>query len=225
MRMHDALDDVCARLLRAGSLPLSGGTPTTVLVTISQEELTNRLGFGETSDGTLIPTRQLLQMASEADIIPAVLNRSGLLLDLGRSRRVATKNQTLALIARDGGCSFPGCAHPPEWCDRHHIDPWIAGGLTDVSNLTLLCRYHHGNFVRHGWTCRLNAAGVPEWVPPRWIDPEQRPLTNRRIDRRGIDRLVRRSVPDKARCEPDKSSAAGAKSTPNGSRPPALQPA
>jgi hypothetical protein len=223
--MHDALDDVCARLLRAGSLPLSGGTPTTVLVTISQEELTNRLGFGETSDGTLIPTRQLLQMASEADIIPAVLNRSGLLLDLGRSRRVATKNQTLALIARDGGCSFPGCAHPPEWCDRHHIDAWIAGGLTDVRNLTLLCRYHHGNFVRHGWTCRLNAAGVPEWIPPRWIDPEQRPLTNRRIDHRGIDRLVRRSLPDKARCEPDKGSGTAGKPTPNGSRSPALQPA
>jgi hypothetical protein len=119
----------------------------------------------------------------------------------------------------------PGCAHPPEWCDRHHIDAWIAGGLTDVSNLTLLCRYHHGNFVRHGWTCRLNAAGVPEWIPPRWIDPEQRPLTNRRIDHRGIDQLVRRSLPDKARCEPDKGSATAGKPTPNGSRSPALQPA
>ena len=35
----------------------------------------------------------------------------------------------MALIARDGGCSFPGCTHPPSWCDRHHILDWILGGI------------------------------------------------------------------------------------------------
>ena len=44
----------------------------------------------------------------------------------------------MALIARDAGCSFPGCTHPPQWCDRHHILDWILGGLTDLDNLTLL---------------------------------------------------------------------------------------
>lgn len=195
MRMHDALDDVCARLLRSGGLPDSGGTPTTLIVTLSAEDLSRRLGFGETSDGTLIPIPQLLQLASEADIIPVVLNQSGLLLEMGRSRRVATKNQTLALIARDGGCSFPGCAHPPEWCDRHHIKEWISGGATSVSNLTLLCRYHHGNFVSHGWTCRMNAGGLPEWIPPRWLDREQRPLVNQRISGRQLRQVLDRGGP------------------------------
>ncbi|HEY5979767.1 MAG TPA: hypothetical protein VIT41_09040 [Microlunatus sp.] len=37
----------------------------------------------------------------------------GAALDLYRTRRIASPAQTLALIARDAGCSFPGCdAHP-----------------------------------------------------------------------------------------------------------------
>ena len=67
------------------------------------------------------PTAKLLQLANNADIIPTVLTATGAVLDLGRSRRIASRPQTLALIARDGGCSFPGCAHPPQYCERHHI--------------------------------------------------------------------------------------------------------
>jgi Domain of unknown function (DUF222)/HNH endonuclease len=180
-RMHDALEDVCDRMLRSTGLPDSGGTPATVIVTISIEDLLAKAGYGTVSDGTLIPAGQLLKIANAADIIPTVLAKSGAVLDQGRSRRVATVNQTLALTARDRGCSFPGCAHPPEWCERHHITPWIDGGKTDLSNLTLLCRYHHHNFLSRGWTCEINADGLPWWRPPRWLDPQQRPILNTRI--------------------------------------------
>jgi hypothetical protein len=136
--------------------PTPAAPPATVIVTITLEDLLDRLGFGTTSDGTPIPTDQLLKMANQADILPTVLSKTANLLDQGRSRRVATANQTMALIARDRGCSFPGCTHPPEWCERHHIKEWINGGKTDLRNLTLLCRYHHHNFVSKGWTCQLN---------------------------------------------------------------------
>jgi hypothetical protein len=89
----------------------------------------------------------------------------------------------MALIARDAGCSFPGCTHPPSFCDRHHILDWILGGPTDLENLTLLCRYHHTHFLQKGWTCRINPDGLPEWIPPRWIDQDQQPHINTRIQR------------------------------------------
>ena len=180
-RRHDALEDVCDRLLRAGTLPDSGGTPATVIVTVSLQDLTERTGYGQTTDGTLLPTADVLRLADQADILPTVLTASGAVLEMGRSRRVATPTQTLALIARDTGCSFPACDHPPEWCERHHITEWIDGGLTNLDNLTLLCRYHHHNFASHGWTCTLNGDGLPEWTPPWWIDPEQKPRINTRI--------------------------------------------
>jgi hypothetical protein len=180
-RLHDALEDLCDRLLRTGDQPASAGTPATVIVTIDAESLLARTGHGVASTGTLIPVARLLELAAEAEIIPTVLNRGGAVLSLGRSRRIASRAQTLALVARDGGCSFPGCSHPPEWCERHHVRAWVDGGSTDLDNLTLLCRYHHHNFASRGWVCRLNTDGLPEWVPPRHVDRTQTPLINTRI--------------------------------------------
>ncbi len=180
-RTHDALEDLCDRQLRVGDIPDACGIPATVIVTIDADDLTNRVGSGRTADGTLIPTAKLLQLANSAEIIPAVLTASGEVLDLGRSRRIASRSQTLALIARDGGCSFPGCAHPPQYCERHHIREWLNGGLTNLKNLTLVCAYHHHNFLARGWTCRINSDGIPEWTPPKWVDRDQKPMINTRL--------------------------------------------
>ncbi len=180
-RMHDALEEVCDRILHAGDLPASGGTPTSLIIIIDWDALLKRAGYGVSSDGTLIPVSEVLHAAAEAEIIPTVLDASGAVLSLGRSRRVANGTQTMALAARDGGCSFPGCDRPPEWCERHHILAWIDGGMTDLDNLTLLCAYHHHNFAQRGWTCLIGADRLPSWVPPRWVDRVQRPLRNNRI--------------------------------------------
>ena len=225
-RLHDALDEACSRLLRAGGLPASGGTPATVIVTIDLNDLLAHTGAlpsdlvpdlnatprggperepsstdptitrsdaaapgrvrrrprrGVTSQGAVLTVPDLLDLAGEAEIYPVVLTNHGVLLEMGRSRRIANKHQTVALIARDGGCSFPGCDHPPEWCERHHIVPWQYDGPTELRNLTLLCGYHHRNFLNRGWQVRLNPDGLPEWLPPRWIDPDQRPRINNRI--------------------------------------------
>ncbi len=180
-RQHDALEDLCDRQLRAGDVPDAGGIPATVIVTIDVDDLVGRVGHGRSTDGTLLPTAKLLELANSADIIPAALTASGEVLDLGRTRRIASRPQTLALIARDGGCSFPGCAHPPQYCERHHIREWIDGGLTNLNNLTLVCAYHHHNFLARGWTCKINTDGIPEWTPPRWVDRDQKPMINTRI--------------------------------------------
>lgn len=180
-RMHDALEEVLDRVLRAGSQPGWGGAPATVIITMTEESLRSRTGCGTTSEGTRLSAAAVLELAEQAEVIPAVLNDASAVLSLGRSRRIASREQTLALVARDGGCSFPGCDHPPEWCERHHIEAWIDDGPTDLDNLTLLCRYHHHNFAARGWGCRLNLDGLPEWVPPRHVDRQQRPLTNHRI--------------------------------------------
>jgi hypothetical protein len=78
---------------------------------------------------------------------------------------------------------------------------WILGGLTDLDNLTLLCRYHHTHFLQKGWTCRINTDGLPEWIPPWWIDRNQQPQINARIRRLHAQRQQhprRRRQPDAA---------------------------
>ena len=185
-RLHDALEEACDRLLRSASLPDSGGTPATVIVTIGLDDLEARTGSGVTSDGTRLSVDEIIaHLAGQALIHPVVVDAKGVVLWMGRTSRLATTTQTKALIARDGGCSFPGCQHPPEWCERHHIVAWADGGPTDLDNLTLLCRYHHHQFLARGWTCRL-IDGLPSWIPPKWLDPRQRPQTNARIAARHL---------------------------------------
>ena len=87
-RTHDALGEVCDRLLRSGTLPDSGGTPATVIVTIPEDDLQARRRWGVTSDGHHVvdrddrgawPTRPRSTRPSSAE--------TGVVLQLGRTRR------------------------------------------------------------------------------------------------------------------------------------------
>lgn len=55
------------------------------------------------------------------------------------------------------------------------------GGLTDLDNLTLVCGFHHHNFLAKGWDCEINLDGLPEWRPPWHVDRDRKPLINNRI--------------------------------------------
>jgi hypothetical protein len=62
----------------------------------------------------------------------------------------------------------------PAWCECHHIVPWEQGGPTRLDNLAMLCRAHHRQIHASGWTVRIRD-GLPEFIPPAWIDPQRRP--------------------------------------------------
>ncbi len=176
-RRHDALEDIGRRALRTGDLPDCGGTPATLLITLTLDQLESRLGVATTSHGGLISVPEALRLAGEADLIPVVLTDTGGVLAHGRSRRVASSGQRLALAARDRGCSFPSCDRPPAWCQSHHIVPWIDGGPTDLDNLTLVCGFHHREFARRGWACQITDS-LAHWIPPAFLDPERTPRRN-----------------------------------------------
>ena len=180
-RQHDALAAVLDAALRTDDLPAAGGTPTTVLLTMSWEDFLSGHGIGTYADGSLVSARTARLLADQADIAICFKNARGAVLDLWRTRRIATTAQTLALIARDAGCSFPGCDVAPQWCERHHVIAWYDGGTTNLGNLTLVCSYHHHQFAQRGWQCRINTDGLPVWIPPKWIDRQQRPILNARI--------------------------------------------
>jgi hypothetical protein len=177
-RRHDAMLDAAYRLLNSGTLPAAGGTPVTVMVKTTAADLTSEHGVATTGHGDLISIRQLMAMASEAAIVSLLCGQDGEVLNLGRTQRLATKQQRLALFARDGGCCFPGCDRPAAWSEAHHIIAWIRGGRTDLANLCLLCRFHHRHFEQHGWVVYTAPDGRPEWLPPPWIDPLRIPVRN-----------------------------------------------
>ena len=78
-----------------------------------------------------------------AGIIPAVLRSRSVVLDLGRTTRLFTRSQRIALGLRDGGCTAKGCETSASGCHAHHDDPWSRLGSTDLANGRLLCPRHH----------------------------------------------------------------------------------
>ncbi|HEU5008689.1 MAG TPA: DUF222 domain-containing protein, partial [Jatrophihabitantaceae bacterium] len=118
-------------------------------------------GYGVTSYGTLIPVDELLRRASDAKIIPVVLNDSGGVMAYGRSRRLASPAQRRALAARDGGCVRPGCTVPADWCEVNHVDRWEHGGTTDIDSLALVCTHNHDDLERGASIVMIN--GRAHW--------------------------------------------------------------
>jgi hypothetical protein len=47
------------------------------------------------------------------------------------------------MAVRDMTCRAEGCDAPADWCEAHHLDPWEAGGRTDIDDGVLLCSHHH----------------------------------------------------------------------------------
>jgi len=79
-----------------------------------------------------------------------VLHAGALILNLGREVRYATETQYRALVARDGGCRWPGCHIPAAWCEVDHLQAYEDGGATDLDNLVLWCSHHHHEKHRPG---------------------------------------------------------------------------
>ena len=83
--------------------------------------------------------------------LPVVFESDGG-LDVGRTQRLFTERQRIALAAVWGGCAVENCGRPPSWTEAHHAQHWTRGGPTDVDNGVLLCRHHHMLLHNGGWT-------------------------------------------------------------------------
>jgi Domain of unknown function (DUF222)/HNH endonuclease len=80
-------------------------------------------------------------------------------LDVGRTERLATAKQRLAILVQQNfRCASPGCTNTH--LEIHHIIAWLDGGPTDLHNLTGLCvSCHHLIHAGH-LTCRRDIDGT-----------------------------------------------------------------
>ena len=125
-------------------LPVHGGDATTLIVTVSLEDLRKELGTAELGPADKLTAGEVRRLACTAQIIPAVLNGKSEVLDLGRSSRLFKPAQRKAMIIRDRECRAEGCTIPAAWCEAHHWRrPWAKGGRTDLDDGVLLCNWHH----------------------------------------------------------------------------------
>ena len=88
-----------------------------------------------------VPPSVIGQLSPDTALAGMIFGGDGRPLWLGRSRRLASVAQHLAVAVRDRGCV--DCGAPMHRCEIHHVREWENGGPTDIDNLAALCGPHH----------------------------------------------------------------------------------
>ncbi len=160
-----ALAEACRR---ARAIDINSTTPARPEAVVIIDTDTNGQTTAFDRYGRTVPRAALQALLGDADYRALITDTLRNPLDLGRRHRLVTRDQKIALTARDGGCTFPGCEAPAHWCDAHHVIPWLMGGPTDMPNLALLCRHHHGITHTKGWSMQSSAkaGSLFEWQTP-----------------------------------------------------------
>ncbi|WP_206784876.1 HNH endonuclease signature motif containing protein [Amycolatopsis sp. MtRt-6] len=177
-RYGDAFSDAVDLALNSPELPMQAGERAHVMVAVSLNDLKSGVGKATLGDTGTMTAAEARVHACDAMIIPAVLGDKSEPLNLGRLRRLISAGLRRALFLRDRGCAFPGCHRPPRHCQGHHIRHWADGGPTDLTNLVLMCAHHHRLLHRSGWEVRIAPDGLPEFLPPVFIDRRRKPRRN-----------------------------------------------
>jgi len=178
VRRGQALKEMLRRYLDLGDAPVQGGERPHVTVTIDLQDLRDGVGAATLDHGGPISAGEARMLACDARIVPAVLNGPSQVLDVGAASRSFPAAIRRAITLRDRGCCWPGCHRKPGWCDGHHIAHGVSGGPTSDENGCLLCPFHHAEIHRGHWQVRMAPDGIPEFIPPPWVDPRQVPRRN-----------------------------------------------
>ncbi|MEK8069734.1 HNH endonuclease signature motif containing protein [Rhodococcoides navarretei] len=120
-------------------------------------------------------SRSLAELVTcDADLTPVIVDHNGVPLALGRTTRLASDDQRIALTIRDTCCVM--CGRPAQWCQAHHVRFWEHGGRTDLNNLALVCGECH-RLVHHGdWQLLMGDDGHPYAIPPESVDSTRQPI-------------------------------------------------
>ena len=154
-RQHDAVGELANHYLTHADLPAVNGERPRIVITIDYDSLLTGLRdtWGHLPSGATISPATARRLACDAELIPAVLNARGDVLDLAvASRSFSTAVRRAALLEQGGRCAFPGCRRPPADC--HHIIWWSKGGPSTLDNAAWLCAFHHWLVHEGGWTLR-----------------------------------------------------------------------
>jgi hypothetical protein len=142
-RRADALGDLARAFLEGSETPMVGGERPHISIHVDLAGLTGQSGGMHETDGFVLDPFAVAQIVCDASVTRIVFGPNSEVLDVGRQTRVIPAALRRAVIARDRRCVRRGCDRPARWCDVHHLISWAEGGETVITNLCLLCRYHH----------------------------------------------------------------------------------
>jgi uncharacterized protein len=160
----DGMVSLAENFLAGNPATGNGGERFQVMVHVDQDPLApDGVLSASLDDGTRVSAETFRRIACDCGLV--ALAGDGAVLNIGRRARSIPPAIRRALALRDGGCRFPGCTHT-RFLHGHHIRHWLAGGETSVSNLALLCTFHHHLVHEGGWTVARGENGEVTFTGP-----------------------------------------------------------
>jgi hypothetical protein len=154
-RRHDALVEVCRHFLDHQHTRRGGRHRPHLNVIVNLDDLVDGRG-GMTADGTPLDGVTIARLACDSALHRVLTAGRSTILDYGTAVRTTPVNLYNALVVLDGGCRWPGCDRPADWCDAHHVR-WVTnGGETRIDNEVLLCVRHHHRAHQPGWNLHVH---------------------------------------------------------------------
>ena len=154
--------------------------------------------------GTRVSAETSRRLACDASRVVMRHDADGRIVEIGARTRTIPPALRRALHHRDRGCRFPGCGRPV--AEGHHIRHWAQGGPTTLSNLALLCRWHHRAVHEEGYQVDLEPAGtlrfrrpdgrlLPDVPPPVAVPADPVQILRARHDTQGLRLHARTACP------------------------------
>jgi hypothetical protein len=154
----DALVEMARRELAGEKDAVSSGDRYTVMVNVDAAVFRGDAGECHLDDGSALAAETARRLTCDGSLIALIKHADGNVLSVGRKTRTIPTSIRRALVCRDGGCRFPGCSNRA-YVDGHHIEHWADGGDTALSNLVLLCPFHHRQLHEGRVRMRVNEDG------------------------------------------------------------------
>ena len=162
----DALALLAETALHQGLDPGGPGERYQVVVHVDAPVLADpdQPGQSVLEGGTRVPAETSRRLACDASRVVMRHDADGRIVEIGARTRTIPPALRRALQHRDRGCRFPGCGRPV--AVGHHIRHWAQGGPTTLSNLALLCRWHHRAVHEEGYQVDLAPDGTLRFRRP-----------------------------------------------------------
>jgi len=165
-RRADAVGELAHHAMEQGTLPRRHSVKPHINLTMTLEGLKGELGVPPADLDLSLPIsiRTAERLACDCTM-SRVLLADSTVIDVGRATRVVSPPTVPALRVRDKGCRFPGCDRQVNWSSPHHLIDWSRGGPSKLSNLVLLCYFHHRLVHEGGWLL-IKAGREFQFMPP-----------------------------------------------------------
>ena len=178
-RRADALTASARQWLEHHAIIRIHGARPQLLVTVNLDDL--RAGVngpgGVTSSGMILDGATIARLACDC-VTTRIMRASSVDVDVSAPTAEIPIAMRRAVIARDQHCRVEGCTRPGCWAEIHHIIEQVDGGEHRVTNLVMICSFHHQRIHRLKLRVWLDPDGTFHMIDLNGRDHTTRPPPN-----------------------------------------------